>query len=1658
MCSIDQVHPGPFCSKARPSPCRGAAGAFILLAATLVWPVGEVLAAPVLPSLVPIEELSENPYRHVGLVRTDSFGMDPTVLGSGWVAGERVVASAAHVFFVEETLGWNRNRWYWKRAAAPGQFWNTNDMLQPRGYRVLAGYSQAAERETVDQQHFMDARNRDVIALMFYRTVSPSPAPPRALNSLGGAGTFSIVGYPVILGGVGLQDVEMHAHIGGHAANFTLSDEVTTWGGWPNAMFKTVDISSGPGGSGGPVFKLIDGQWTVAGSLLAGITNVAGFCRSIDNEFEQLLVTAISDSTVSGPGQVIWELDHNSGADPIIRADGSVVYAATSDTVVAVNTDGVELWARTVRDWNIKWVAEAPDGRVLVGTFGDVTALEGSTGRILWQRGTEVFTRRGAVGEVGQTYVSHDLALVRVSPLGVIDWRISLPFENLYSLNENAPAIGPDGTVFVASQTRVYGINPNDGSIKWRSEPIQGILERSLCAGVDGSVTLSRSGGVMRLEPDGSVRWRFDDPIGAGRIHVRGDGSVVVVKDDGYGLIILKPDGSVDRRINMPYGVQSATEDDSGHVYVGTSGGVVAFDADWNQVWRNDAVVGRLSIGRQNFLVGSGSGSFVSPGIRALGTFSGAALDLWQASGGGPNGARRVANSLPQSPRIVISPEPTRVVVGYRLELVAAAEGTFPMTFEWRRNGELLADHVGQRLIIQRTTAADAGDYIVTVRNVAGESSSAPVAVEIGQPRFGDRLWTTSLNSIPAPALGEDGTVYSFVKEPVSSGSSYENHYLVAVDALGNEKWRQALGTEWYSLGGRSPVVGDDGRIYATTPGHVWAFAASGSLLWKVDVTSTIGADWPLVVLARDNGVFFRNSSFLGNITPEGTMRWQHMGIDARGMEVRRDGKLVIGAGEVISQDGVKQVLHTGFKFSTNFGFVGPNDEWVMTTSNDGGVTLGSDGTLVARNPASIYDRPLFMLGDGSIVTDRLRLEPFMGTGSTSLTTPGNGKLIGILEGDRMLWTYGDGRIAALDRNGKIVGEATGVTGTEFTITSDGVLIGGNPLAAYNIDWGVSNSPWPLPLGDSRNTNRGPVSFDLQVLAPKSVVLRGRPDPYDTLVQFMPFQDGTMQGYVGYGTTLVASVNGSGPFDFRWFRDGRLLEGQNAGELRFDSPTITDSGDYVVSVTNEAGTTYSEGFTLNVSAPAPVTPGTYVRMWTNSTTSESWPLVFKVTSDRYMEFNLFDDRGVQGKVRLFPDGSFHRVGNLAVEFSGSLVGSTLSLSGSGPLALPPAAVTGVAPNGLPAGIYRGHATGQTGFPVTVVVFADGSFNWLQRGLNGYSSTARSAFAGSSASCGLQVGNLNPINYTVHADNSGALVGTLPGSTSLGTGFVAVWAGRPEIERFTNLSTRGYVSPDQPPMIAGFFVEGVTNHSLLLRAVGPALADLNVQGPLLYPDLRLMNGLGQEMHYNAGWTQQVGWEAVRDTSARVGAFPFKVENRDSALLASVVQGGFTALVSGTDGGSGVALVEIYEDRSMSGGESRLRNLSTRGTVGSGERVLIGGFYVSGSVPKSMLIRAVGPSLAQYSQGQFNTASNPRLRLFSASDTVNPIATNDDYWVGGNEIEVRDASSRVGAFALSIGTSDAAMVLALPPGGYTAVVDIASGDEGVVLLEIYEIPSR
>jgi hypothetical protein len=164
------------------------------------------------------------------------------------------------------------------------------------------------------------------------------------------------------------------------------------------------------------------------------------------------------------------------------------------------------------------------------------------------------------------------------------------------------------------------------------------------------------------------------------------------------------------------------------------------------------------------------------------------------------------------------------------------------------------------------------------------------------------------------------------------------------------------------------------------------------------------------------------------------------------------------------------------------------------------------------------------------------------------------------------------------------------------------------------------------------------------------------------------------------------------------------------------------------------------------------------------------------------------------------------------------------------------------------------------------------------------------------------------------------------------------------------------------------------------------------------------------------------------------------------------GVYTAVISGVNNGSGLALVEVYDVEVPDAfTPQKVMNLSARGEAGLGDRMLIAGFVINGSSPKKVLVRAVGPTLGGF--GVSGTLADPVLRIVQGTTVVR----ENDNWEAGNNVQLMtEAASKAGAFALAAGSKDAALLITLPPGTYNAQVTGVGNTTGVSLVEVYEVP--
>lgn len=288
----------------------------------------------------------------------------------------------------------------------------------------------------------------------------------------------------------------------------------------------------------------------------------------------------------------------------------------------------------------------------------------------------------------------------------------------------------------------------------------------------------------------------------------------------------------------------------------------------------------------------------------------------------------------------------------------------------------------------------------------------------------------------------------------------------------------------------------------------------------------------------------------------------------------------------------------------------------------------------------------------------------------------------------------------------------------------------------------------------------------------------------------------------------------------------------------------------------------------------------------------------------------------------------------------------------------------------------------------------------------------------------------------------------PDNDQRGPGFPRVVEGRIEIgaietaggppvpSTLLNISTRLRVLTGDNALIGGFIVTGTGPKRVLVRGIGPSLVNFGVPDALADPMLELHGPGGFNTILNDNW---------RDTQEAeiLAAHLAPQDSLESAIVAMLQPGAYTAVVLGNSGGVGVGLVEAYDLSAET--NVQLTNISTRGFVDSGDNAMIGGFILgSGSTNATILIRGIGPSLAAF--GVPDALANPTLELHDNNGAT--VGTNDD-WRETQEFEIEETG------LAPTDDLESAILQVLAQGAYTAIVRGKNGATGVALVEAYQL---
>lgn len=577
---------------------------------------------------------------------------------------------------------------------------------------------------------------------------------------------------------------------------------------------------------------------------------------------------------------------------------------------------------------------------------------------------------------------------------------------------------------------------------------------------------------------------------------------------------------------------------------------------------------------------------------------------------------------------------------------------------------------------------------------------------------------------------------------------------------------------------------------------------------------------------------------------------------------------------------------------------------------------------------------------------------------------------------------------------------------------------------------------------------------------PNQVIRRGVPatgsGAPSLVIQSQPQR---LQVNQGTTATFRIMVTATPSATFQWFRNGQPIAGANSDTYSKSGVQYGDAGFYTVLVTAGTATFMSTPAQLEVFPPSTTLPPIAILAQPTDrevVSGQSVTFAVEVSSASGVTYQWkrrtnegSPDVNIAGATTAsytIPSVQTGDAGIYSVTISN---GSYTTSTAGALLTVLAAAVTN--PPSITS--QPSSQTANAGATVTFSVAATGTppptiYQWRRNGTplaNGVTS-AGSSIAGATSTT-LTITNVAAAdagNYSVVVDNS---VGQATSSNA-----ALVVNAAPPSSRIINLSILTPIEGAGDSFTMGYVVGGSGTSGakpLVIRAAGPSLVTFGIDDRLLDPRMELFAGPAKSGE-NDNWG---GSSTLASAMSAVGAFPFTSGNSlDAATQATVtITGGApsdnSVKVSANGTGSGRVLAEVYDatpEASVTVTTPRLVNVSVLKQFGSG---FTAGFVIRGATTKRVLIRAIGPGLAAFGITS-GFVADPQVRLFRGTTELR----SNDNWDAG----AAATFTQVGAFALTPGSRDAALVETLEPADYTVQVS-GIGATGIGLVEVYEVPT-
>lgn len=978
------------------------------------------------------------------------------------------------------------------------------------------------------------------------------------------------------------------------------------------------------------------------------------------------------------------------------------------------------------------------------------------------------------------------------------------------------------------------------------------------------------------------------------------------------------------------------------------------------------------------------------------------------------------------APVITAISAPRQIVnVGGILTLSVSATGSPAPTYQWKRNGVAIAGATAATYsITSALPARDNGWYQAVVSNSSGATTSGVIFVNVAANPAQIMAWGIIVEWEPAVPAG--------MTDVAGVAAGWSHCFTLRSDGSVLD-W--GIGTSKVVAGATNVValvVGypdlalkSDGSVVALSAAPDSQSAVPAGLTNVVDVASKYRH---FVALKSDGTVVAWGTNESGQTTvPAGLSNV--VGVSAgssHSVALKSDGTVVAWG----LNDRGQRIVPSGL---TKVAGISAGYDFTVALKADGTVVAWGDNSLgQTMVPAGLANVVAISAGGYHCVA--LKVDgTLVAWGNQSRPVPaGLSRVVGLAAGDG----YTVAVLSDAQAVPTITSQPANQAVTAGQIASFTVLVSGTGSLSYQ--WrkdgtaisGATNAT--LSLTNVQNANAGSytvvVSNSAGNVTSNASTLTVIPAAVPPSITTPPASQSVT---LGDPASLSVVASGTVPLTYQWRKDGAAIGSATNATLTLSNVQNANAGSYTVVVTNSAGSVTSGVATLTVTTPS--TAPTITVQPTDQIAGAGTNVTLRISVSGTPPFSYQWRRngaaitGATSDTLTLPLVTTASAGSYTVLVTNTAGSVTSAVAVLTVIDLPRITI-------LP--VDQSVAVGRNvSFSVVATGTAPLRYQWSKdgRAIAGAVSDTLALTAVTDADAGI---------YSVAVSNAAGTDASR--AVTLVVSPAASW--------LSNLSVLTSAGGGDETLIVGFVVGGgAGSKPVLIRAIGPSLSAFGVTAPVADPQLTLFQG-GIQVAANDNWNDGTGGGAIVQAARTVAAFALGTTSRDSALLMTLQPGAYSAQVAARPA-AGTALVELYDTSSDSG--VRLQNISARSVVGGIAGPLTTGFYVNGNTTKRLLLRGVGPTLLAL--GVSGALANPQLTLLRGSSEL--LATNEDWWSGNTAntaATMRAAFASVGAFPLTEGSRDAAIVATLQPGSYNVQVSGADGTSGVALVEVYELP--